>query len=54
MRTLLLSASVIAVMMSGAASAQVGPAEAPATTAQKTTVASQNPVDATDHRPLEM
>jgi iron complex outermembrane receptor protein len=48
MRTLLLSASVIAVMMSGSAMAQVGPADSPATTAQKTPQASQNPVDAAD------
>ncbi|MDP1027743.1 TonB-dependent receptor [Sphingomonas sp. KR1UV-12] len=48
MRTFLLSASVIAVMTSTAAFAQVGPAESPATAAQKTPQSSQNPVDATD------
>jgi iron complex outermembrane receptor protein len=48
MRTFLLSASVIAVMSSGVASAQVGPADAPATAVQKIPQSSQNPVDATD------
>jgi iron complex outermembrane receptor protein len=48
MRTFLLSASVIAVMSSTIANAQVGPAEAPATPVQTTPQSSQNPVDATD------
>ncbi|MCU6454074.1 TonB-dependent receptor plug domain-containing protein [Sphingomonas sp. A2-49] len=48
MRMFLLSASVIAVMTSGATYAQVGPAESPATASQKTPQASQNPVDAAD------
>ena len=52
MRKFLLSASVIAVMTSSAALAQVGPAEAPATAAQKTPQSSQNPVDATDPNAL--
>lgn len=48
MRMFLLSASVIAVVISSAAYAQVGPADAPATSAQTTPRSSQNPVDAAD------
>ncbi len=48
MRMFLLSASVIAVVTSSAAYAQVGPADAPATSAQTTPRSSQNPVDAAD------
>lgn len=48
MRMFLLSASVIAVVTSSAAYAQVGPADAPATSAQTTPQSSQNPVDAVD------
>jgi iron complex outermembrane receptor protein len=48
MRMFLLSASVIAVVTSSATYAQVGPADAPATSAQTTPRSSQNPVDAAD------
>ncbi len=48
MRMFLLSASVIAVVTSSAAYAQVGPADAPATSAQTTPRSSQNPVDSAD------
>ena len=48
MRMFLLSASVIAVVTSSAAYAQVGPADAPAMSAQTTPRSSQNPVDAAD------
>ena len=46
MRKLLVSASVIAVMTSGATYAQTGPAEAPATPAQAVPQSSQNQTDA--------
>ncbi len=48
MRKFLLSASLIAVMISSAAVAQTGPADAPATGVQRAPRSSQNPVDAAD------